>query len=288
MFYKNIIINSAVRIKAFLSCYSMGLGGGKIVENFDPALFDKVRIRNAKERIPNDILGLKMRLGHKLKAGIENLQAAVDIANEIEGMAVCVHVTDSPDSLEKVVKILRKGDIMCHCFHGTGNTILDENGKIFDAVWEARERGVYFDQCNGKFNFSIDVSNAALAQGFLPDVISTDMGSDKLNYSPNVRSLPYVMSKYLSCGISLYDVIERTTQTPAKLMHMEGRIGTLAPGAFADVSIFTIEKRRVVHFDTFQKPFVGEHLMVPMMTVTGGQLAYAQAGFNLRETPVTD
>ena len=225
------------------------------------------------------------RLGHELKADTKNLAAAVEIAEEMGDMAVCVHVTDSPDGLDKVAKVLRKGDIVCHAFHGVGNTILGSNGKILDAIWEARERGVLFDQCNGKKNFSIEVCKSALAQKFPPDVISTDMGVDKLNYSSYVRSLPSVMGKLMSCGMTLTDVVKCTTQIPAKLMHMEGQIGTLAPGAYADVSIFKLEKRRVMHFDTFNVPFEGEHLLIPQMTVTNGLIAFAQEYFNLLDFP---
>jgi dihydroorotase len=285
MFYKNIIMNSAIRIKSFLSCYSMGLGGGKIVENFDPTLFDKTRISAIKNRFPEEILGLKIRLGHELKADVKNLAAAVEIAETIGDMAVCVHVTDSPDPLDEVVNFLRKGDILCHAFHGTGNTILNKDLKIPDKIWEARSRGVIFDQCNGKKNFSIEVCKTALSQGFYPDIISTDMGIDKLNYSSYVRSLPSVMGKLMSCGMPLADVVKRTTQVPAKLMQMEGQIGTLAPGAYADISVFKLEQRHVMHFDTFNVPFEGQHMLLPQMTIANGLIAFAQEDFNLLDYP---
>ncbi|WP_197027312.1 hypothetical protein [Oribacterium sp. FC2011] len=41
-------------------------------------------------------------------------------------------------------------------------------------LWKAKERGVLFDACNGRSNFDLDVCKEALAQGFTPDIISSD------------------------------------------------------------------------------------------------------------------
>jgi dihydroorotase len=187
--------------------------------------------------------------------------------------------------MEDIANVLRKGDVMCHVYHGTGNTILGEDGQIINEIHKARERGVLFDVANGKMNCSHFVSNEALKQKFLPDIISTDMTGDKLYYASHARSLPFVMSKYISFGMSLYDVVRCTTETPAKVMGMEGQIGTLAPGAFADVSIMKMVDKQATYHDTFGAAYVGNQLLIPQMTISNGEIAFGQIDFNLSEIP---
>ena len=50
--------------------------------------------------------------------------------------------------METVVKLLRPEDVLAHCYHGTGYTILDNNGKVLPAVREAQKRGVIIDAAN--------------------------------------------------------------------------------------------------------------------------------------------
>ena len=107
---------------------------------------------------------------------------------------------------------------------GAGNPIASEDGKIDPLVLKARERGVIFDAANGKGNFGLKAAKRALTAGFLPDVISTDLTVDKFNMPPYAKNLPLVISKYLALGVSLNDIIRAVTETPAKLMGMEGRL----------------------------------------------------------------
>jgi predicted amidohydrolase len=280
-FYRSVIVNSSIRVKAFLSCYSMGLGGGRIVENFDPALFDEKRIAFVKDEYPDCILGLKMRLSHGLAADIRPLAAAVEMAERIGGMRVCVHVTNPPADMRDIASILRSGDILCHMYHGTGSTILDKDGRILPEVLKARERGVIFDVANGSKNCFHKVALAAIREGFLPDIISTDMTMDKTNSGMHVRSLPFAMSKFLSMGISLHDVVKATTEYPAMVLNMQGKVGTLAPGAFADISILRLTDREVSYVDTDGQTYAGKGLLVPQMTIANGVLAFGQVDFNL-------
>ena len=45
------------------------------------------------------------------------------------------------------------------------------------------------------------------------------------------------MAKYMTMGMNLMDVLNTVTAAPAKIMGMEGKIGTLQPGADADIVI---------------------------------------------------
>lgn len=287
VFQKNVIANSNVRIKAFVSCYPMGLGGERVQENFDPKFFDESNLRHLFNTEKDAILGLKMRISRGLIRDLEPLRAAVALAERLgNNVPLCVHITDPAGSMDEVMELMRPGDIVCHVYEGTGNTILDENNSVLPSVRAARDRGVIFDVANGKMNFSVEVCQRAMEQGFLPDVISTDMSVEKIHYGARVRTLPFVMSKFLSLGMSLTEVIRRTTEIPAALMGLQGEIGTLRPGSRADICICKLVEREVMHYDTNRVAFRGRHLLIPQMTVVDGKIAFGQIDFSLPEEDI--
>ncbi|MGI6789822.1 amidohydrolase family protein [Aminivibrio sp.] len=281
LFYKSVIINSQVRVKAFLSCYSMGLGGGKIHENFDERLFDKELIIRVMSSFPNVVLGLKIRCSIPLIKDLAPLKRLVEIAEEIGPFPICVHTTNPPESIVHIADILRKGDIFCHVYHGTGDVILNEKKEIKEKILEARERGVIFDVAHGNNHFSNEICLKALEQGFYPDIISTDMTNDKLYSSTKARSLPFVMSKFLSMGMPLYDIVRCVTETPSKLMGMSGIIGTLSPGANADIAIMGLVEKEFPSMDAKGSLYTGNRMLLPQMTLINGEIVYSQEDFNL-------
>ena len=121
------------------------------------------------------------------------------------------------------------------------------------------------DAANGRMNFSIDVCRKSLEQGFYPDIIASDWTGDKYNMSNTAKNLPFVMTKYLELGMPLKEVLRCVTETPAKVMNMEGKIGTLKPGAFADVAIFKMIDKKAIHKDCKNEVFETHKLFVPQM-----------------------
>jgi dihydroorotase len=85
-------------------------------------------------------------------------------------------------------------------------------------------------------SFSFVVAEAALAQGFLPDTISTDQYVRHVGSIPQ-HDLPRTLSKFLAIGMSESDAWERVTLRPAGVLGLAGEIGTLAPGACADLAV---------------------------------------------------
>jgi len=274
-------VEGIVRVKNFLSCCSVGLAGTNYHENFNPDFFDAKRIAILKGEYPDDILGLKIRIPRQLVTDLRPLEKALELAESIGNLSVCVHVTNAPASMEDIARLLRKGDVFCHVYHGTGNTILDAGDHILPAIHDARKRGVVFDMSNGQTNFSNAVCIKAIADGFLPDVISTDMGTNRFHRGRRARSLPFVMSKLMAFGMSLPDIVRGVTQTPAALMHMQGRIGTLAPGAFADVCIMKKIAKEVTFEDVLGDVRCGNELFVPQMTFLNGNVMYGQGDFDV-------
>ena len=75
------------------------------------------------------------------------------------------------------------------------------------------------------------------------------------------------------------EVIRACTQTPAKLMGMENTIGTLAPGAQADVAILKIVEKPVHFDDMVGNSYEADRLFVPQMTIKAGRVMYRRIEF---------
>lgn len=280
-FYAGTVLPSKVRIKSYLCAYGSGQLDYNIIENFDRSQYRYQDIRKLVEAYRDNILGLKIRMSKGVATGIDAMKAVREMADEL-GIGVNVHTSNPVVSLREIAELLRKGDIYCHCYHDWGDEcILDEHGHVKDFIWEARERGVVMDAANGRMNFSIDCCKAALEDGFYPDVIATDWTGDKYNLSSNGKSLTFVMAKYLELGMPLYDVLRCVTETPAKLMKMEGKIGTLQPGAYADVAVFKLIRKEATHRDSKNVPFVSHRLLLPQLVLVDGEPAFCAADFGL-------
>lgn len=281
-FYSSTVVPSQVRIKSYLNMYGSGQTDYNIVEKFDVPEFRPKAIRRLVDKYSDQILGLKIRMSEGVAVNIEALDATIELAEEL-GIGVCVHVSRPLVPLDQIVNRLRPGDIYCHVYQNVGiDNIMDKtSGKVKQSMLDARERGVIFDAANGKMNFNIELCKEAVAQGFWPDVISSDWLSDKYNYSPYTKNLMFIVTKYLQLGMPLLQALAAVTSTPARLMGMEGRIGTLAPGAYADIAIFKMVNKKVRHLDFEGTPFETDQLFIPQMVVSDGEYAFCQADFAL-------
>ena len=283
-FYMNDVMHSPLRIKSYILPFSAGQVSFDVPENYDPSRFNRRKIKALFETYPDQLLGLKIKFSKGILPEDEELAMAylrgvVDLANEIEGCRVCVHVTDAAAPAAKIAEVLREGDIYCHCYNGRGYHIYDENGEMYAAIKEARDRGVLFDASNGFSNFSLKVADKAIKEGFTPDIISTDNTSMHANRPGFVKNLPYVMSKYLAFGMELPEIIKAVTSVPAAAMNMQGKIGTLQEGAFADIAIFKIMETEVTFKDILKDTYHGKELIIPQFTLLDGNAVYCQTDF---------
>lgn len=280
-FIRTAVAFNQVRIFGFVNVSVEGQITLRYNENVDPRNFDLEALKALFAKYPGQIVGLKLRAGKDIvgNLGLEPLRETLRLAEEI-GCSIVVHVSDPPCSQDEIAALLRPGDVFCHAFHGIGQTIIGEDGKVLPEVKAARERGVIFDAANGKSNFSFDVARAALADGFLPDILSTDLTTGTL-YLDTYYGLPMLMSKYLALGVDIMEIVKACTVVPAALLGMQGKIGTLTPGAFADVAIFRLIPRSTQFVDVCGETCMGEALLVPQMTVLGGRIVYRQIDFNI-------
>ena len=274
-FRSGVAANSTVHVRTFLSVCSYGQPGSNFAEDFSPELFDEKKIEKLFCEYPEELLGLKIRMGAEVKGvnDLEPLRAAKRLAEKL-GVNVVVHSSNPPDTMEALCGILGAGDVCCHCYHGKGKyNIIGPDGKVLPGVREARERGVIFDAANGNTNYNHEVAIAALKDGFLPDIISTDACDANYGIDGYARSLPSVMSKYLWLGMSLTDVVRAATETPAKHMKL-AKAGSLAPGMWGDAAVFRLKEGKPRYLDNFQHERFGDRMLVPMLTVSGGEIAY--------------
>lgn len=274
-FFKTVINNSQMRIFANLHVSPAGLATlTRCLEPVDPKLFDLGNVRNLFENYGEHLLGLKVRQSTEIvgELGLAPLKATIQVADAI-GQRVVVHTTNPPGDIDELVALLRPGDVFTHVYQGKGSNIISKTGEVSQAIREARARGVLFDTADGRGHYAFSVAKAAIKSGFEPDIISTDIVRGSL-FDRTVFGLPLIMSKYLNLGVSLEKVVKACTATPASVLGMNGKIGTLAPGAYADVAVFELKKMPLQLKDVFGEYLTCNQIFVPRMTVLNGKVVY--------------
>ncbi len=278
-FRRAIVETARIRVLCQLNLASAGQITEAHPECLDPAHFKRERIAALAARHPGLIRGLKIRAGAEVlgRFGLAAVKAALEVAEAVN-LPLTVHTTNPPCDMGELAAMLRPGDVFCHCFHGKGNAMVGADGVVKPGVREARARGVLFDTADARGNHTYKVIAAALTSGFRPDIISTDITNGSL-FGNMVFGLPVVLSRYLQHGLTLTEVIRAATATPARALGLAGRIGTLAPGAEADVAIFALRDREILLTNLAGEEMTVTRHLVPQMTVMGGEIVYRQVDF---------
>lgn len=281
LYHSTVMAMSQVNILNYLLIASGGQSNDRYPENLDPELFDEERIRYLFRKYPDNLVAIKTRISNNIIASDKvaaSLKRTIEIAEAVKTRVV-VHVTDCSVGLDELAKMLRPGDVICHIYQGKGiNTCIDAEGHVLKGLKEARKNGVLFDASNGRSNYDLEVCQKAIADGFYPDVISSDINKSSDFIQP-LHSLPRVLSKYLDMGMELADILDCATINPAKLIGRE-ELGSMDPGTVADVCILKLKEKTVQHEDIAGNTLIGNHILVPMMTFQNGECVYCQADFN--------
>jgi dihydroorotase len=183
-----------------------------------------------------------------------------------------------------ILRKLRPGDIHTHVF-AQQFPIVDPARKVYDHLFRARERGVFFDLGHGAASFWFRNAVAALEQGFPPDTISTDFHMGNVN-GP-VVSMLQTMSKCLAMGMPLPEVIARSTAEPARLIGRR-ELGTLAVGTEADVAVFRLLEGEFGFADCGKARLTGRQKLECALTLRAGRVVYDPTGLTMppwREAP---
>ncbi len=261
------------RIYAFVHISSIGLSGFPVGEmlNIDYADVDlaaKTLVEN-----PELVLGIKVRETVEVVGanGLEPLKRAILACERsgVRGARVMCHIGNAPGELSALLDLLRPGDILTHAYSGAGNNTV-RDGKVLAAAIAAKKRGVVIDVGHGGGSFDYTVAEPAIQQGFTPDTIGSDIHAVSGN-TPGMPYLPWVMSKFLNLGFSLEQVVAMATSAPAKIIGRLDKLGTLAVGAPADVSILELVEGPVDFVDTRKNARKGNRHLKPVATVRAGR-----------------
>src|SRR5690606_9858890 len=110
--------------------------------------------------------------------------------------------------------------------------------KVKPYIFKAQQRGIVFDVGHGGNGFVFTQAIPALKQGFLPNSISSDLHIGNMN--AGMKDMSNIMSKFLNMGMSLNDVILRSTWNPATYIKRTD-LGHLSVGAEADIAVFNLK-----------------------------------------------
>lgn len=272
LFKEQTIDRAHTRVLALLNIVGTGMFGR--FEEQDVNDMNPVMTANMiKKLYPEIIVGIKSahywgdftQVDRAVEAGkLANVPVMVDFGEH-----------DPPNSIESLfMQHLRPGDIFTHTFsYGPKQreTIVDEEGKVKPFVFAAQKRGLIFDVGHGGGAFSWRQAVPALKQGFKPDVISTDLHTQSMN--AGMKDLANVMSKFLNLGMSLQEVIQRTTVSPARVIN-KPELGHLSPGTEADVAVFNLRKGDFGFTDVRGAKLKGNQKLEAELTIRAGRIVW--------------
>jgi len=284
-FRRTVIAHSKTRVLALLNIVGKGMVGEpyeSYVEDMDPAKTAETILRNK-----DVIVGIKT--AHFAKPGWAGIDRAVEAGRRA---SVPVMVDDKiftnagRTTKEELLDHLRPGDIHTHMYNDRQIELVDRfTGKVQPWMIEARRRGVLFDVGHGGGSFLWPVAARAVAQGFVPDTISTDLhqGSRDIQQS----NMPNVMSKMMLLGMSLPDVLLRSTVNPAKEIGRYPELGTLGVGRVADIAVIEEQSGVFAFKDSWPAKRLGTKRLECVLTIRDGQVVYERGAVRNREQDTT-
>jgi dihydroorotase len=276
-FKEQVIDRSRTRVLAFINIVGSGMKGGPVEQNLSDmdAKLTAMRIRQYKELI----VGVKV--AHYTGPDWDPVTRAVEAGRDANvPVMVDFGMQKPPLALDDLLlRRLRPGDILTHMYaHVSGRTpIVDDGGKVRPFVWEARKRGVIFDAGHGGGSFLFAQAVPAMAQGFRPDVISTDLHTGSMN--AGMKDILNTMSKFLNMGMPLPDVIRSNTSRAAEVIKRPD-LGHLSVGAEADVAVLNVRRGTFGFVDSGGGKLSGDRKLECELTVKGGQVVWDLNGIS--------
>lgn len=276
-FRKHVMEVSQTRILAYLHVSHAGIFAFSpqvmVGESLDMRLMDTETCAAMAVANPDLIRGIKVRVGANTSGvnGIAPVYHALEAADRA-GLPVMVHIDRPPPRYTDVLDLLRPGDTLTHCFKPFPNAPCTADGRVKDACWQARERGVYFDIGHGKGSFDFGVAEAMLAAGFPPDIISSDVHVLCID-GPAFDNME-TMSKFLCLGMDLTEIVRAVTATPAKALKRPD-LADLSIGSTGDATVMRIEEGRFTFTDVLGGTRTGRQRFALDSVVVAGALWHA-------------
>ncbi len=272
-FRKHVIEKSEVRILAYLHVSFAGIYAFSntimVGESEEMRMLAPAECAEVAEKHRDVLVGIKIRVGRNASGtnGWNALKMALEVADHV-GMPLMCHIDHPPPSYEDVISLLRPGDVLTHAFRPFPNTPVNAQGKVKPEVIAARKRGVIFDIGHGKGSFAFKTARAMLANGFPPDVISSDVHTLCIN-GPAFDQVT-TMSKFLCLGMPLYEVIAASTVNAASAMKRP-ELGSLKPGSVGDATILDIKDGKFNYVDVVGEVLEGKQKIDSVGVVIGGK-----------------
>lgn len=286
------------RVLCFISAYLVGgMEGHLYPELYGPGQLNVAHTVRAARENADIVRGIKAHaeIGGASRWGLEVIKIGKQIARE-SGLPLYIHlgqlwpeadgVTIDPDEVvEALVPLMDPGDVLAHPFtRHPGGFISAATGEVHPVVWAALERGVTVDVGHGS-HFSFDMARRVLAAGIRPHTLGADMHGYNVRVpdttDQEVRSanpffgvapfnLHNAMTKLLTLGMPLSEIIATVTSNPAKMLRMADTIGSLQVGREADVSVLGIRSGRFDLSDNSGEHVTASEVLVPEFALRAG------------------
>lgn len=267
-FRHTVIDRVRTHLYAFINIAGYGMMGN--INEQVPADFNPAAVARMAKKHADVVVGVKT--AHYEAPDWLSVDKAVE-AGTLAGLPVMVDFgffRKERPYYELVTKHLRPGDISTHCFRSAVPWI-DEQGRLYAYLHQARERGVKFDVGHGAGSFLFRNAAPVTALGFYPDTISTDLHTESMNAA--MQDLPTTMSKFLNMGMPLPQIILRTTWQSAQLIHHPEH-GHLTVGAAADVAVLRVAEGDFGFVDSAGGALKGRRRLYAEMTILGGEIVW--------------
>jgi dihydroorotase len=258
-FREQIVRPSTVRIVSFPRLGPPGHAAAEISDR-DLDLLEHVVNQNR-----DLVIGVSATMLQGSMRPIEQLRRAGTVL-ELPLMAYFSH---TPPGAEEILDRLQAGDIVTHACCANTQRVVDDTYEVIDAARRAWDRGVIFDVGHGERAFCWRTAEALIANGRPPHTISSN--AHQFSIQGPMFDLPTCLSKFLLLGMSLPEVIRRATLEPARVLGMDGEVGTLKIGARADLALFRLLEGRFPLYDQTETMREGRHLLVNTLTLVGGR-----------------
>jgi len=279
-FPKYVLPNAQTEIFVFLNIGRTGLATSPEITDAKDIDLDST-IKVASENVPV-VKGIKARMVSPAldNMGMEMPRMALKAARDTGGKFM-VHIgqrgaTYDPAYVSELLPLLAAGDIVTHIYCVGHGGVLDQNGELLPQAKEAYERGVWMDVGFGQGHFGFETAKRIMDQGIIPHSISSDITTP--GRVRTVHSLVEMMTRFLALGFSLGEVVTMATTNPAKALGEEHRLGSLAIGRQADISVLYIKDGSWTVYDTEGGSLLAKRAVLPVLTIKRGQVFQPEWG----------
>ncbi|WP_127784481.1 amidohydrolase/deacetylase family metallohydrolase [Rhodococcus sp. X156] len=291
------------RVLAFLSAYLVGGLEGHLYDQLYSPTGVNVQATVASAAANLDLVrGIKAHaeIGGFARWGIEVIELAADIAHQV-GLPLYVHFgqlwglpasgangEDADTIVERVIPLLREGDVLAHPFTRHPGGFVNRDGEVHSVIRAALDRGLKVDVGHGS-HFSYRLAAKALRAGIVPHTLGADMHGYNTEVPapagtpvehPDEENHPFLgqarfsltqaMSSMLALGLSLHQVVEMVTANPAAMLGMSDQLGSLAVGRGADITVLRDERGSFRLQDNDGTVVTTDRLLQPMFCLRDG------------------